>query len=62
MKTEFSSLSSWLAVLESSTKVRVDPVPPSPESQEDEVDREDDEMYCQSQEQENHQRLSDENL
>jgi hypothetical protein len=38
MKAEFSS------VLESSTKVRVDPVPPSPESQEDEVDREDDEI------------------
>jgi hypothetical protein len=32
MKTEFSSLSSRLSVLESSTKVRVDPVPPSPES------------------------------
>jgi hypothetical protein len=41
MKAEFSSLSSRLSVLESSTKVRVDPVPPSPESQEDEVDRED---------------------
>jgi hypothetical protein len=45
MKAEFSSLSSRLSVLESSTKVRVDPVPPSPESQEDEVDREDDEIY-----------------
>jgi hypothetical protein len=33
------------SVLESSTKVRVNPVPPSPESQEDEVDREDDEIY-----------------
>ena len=41
MKAEFSSLNSRLSVLESSTKVRVDPVPPSPESQEDEVDRED---------------------
>jgi hypothetical protein len=38
MKAEFSSLSSRLSVLESSTKVRVDPVPPSPESQEDEGD------------------------
>ena len=44
MKAEFSSLNSRLSVLESSTKVRVDPVPPPPESQEDEVDREDDEM------------------
>jgi hypothetical protein len=44
MKAEFSSLSSRLSVLESSTKVRVDPVPPSPESQEDEVDREEDEI------------------
>ena len=44
MKAEFSSLNSRLSVLESSTKVRVGPVPPSPESQEDEVDREDDEM------------------
>jgi hypothetical protein len=44
MKVEFSSLNSRLTVLESSTKVRVDPVPPSPESQEDEVDREDDEI------------------
>jgi hypothetical protein len=44
MKVEFSSLNSRLSVLESSTKVRVDPVPPSPESQEDEVDREDDEI------------------
>ena len=44
MKTEFSSLTSRLSVLESSTKVRVDPVPPSPESQEDEVDMEDDEI------------------
>ena len=44
MKAEFSSLNSRLSVLESSTKVRVDPVPPSPESQEDEVDREDDEI------------------
>jgi hypothetical protein len=39
MKAEFSSLNSRLSVLESSTKVRVDPVPPSPESQEDDVDR-----------------------
>jgi hypothetical protein len=38
-------INSRLSVLESSTKVRVDPVPPSPESQEDEVDREDDEIY-----------------
>ena len=45
MKAEFSSLNSRLSVLESSTTVRVDPVPPSPESQEDEVDREDDEIY-----------------
>jgi hypothetical protein len=30
MKAEFSSLNSRLSVLESSTKVRVDPVPPSP--------------------------------
>ena len=44
MKAEFSSLSSRLSVLESSTNVRVDPVPPSPESQEDEVDREEDEI------------------
>ena len=44
MKAELSPLSSRLSVLESSTKVRVDPVPPSPESQEDEVDREDDEI------------------
>ena len=44
MKAEFSSLNSGLSVLESSTKIRVDPVPPSPESQEDEVDREDDEI------------------
>jgi hypothetical protein len=44
MKAEFSSLNSRLSVLESSTKVRVDPVPPSPESREDEVDREDDEI------------------
>ena len=44
MKAEFSFLNSRLSVLESSTKVRVDPVPPSPESQEDEVDREDDEI------------------
>jgi hypothetical protein len=44
MKAEFSSLTSRLSVLESSTKVRVDPVPPSPESQEDEVDRGDDEI------------------
>jgi hypothetical protein len=44
MKVEFSSLNSRLTVLEFSTKVRVDPVPPSPESQEDEVDREDDEI------------------
>ena len=44
MKAEFSSLNSRLSVLESSTKVRVDPVPPSPESQEEEVDREDDEI------------------
>jgi hypothetical protein len=44
MKAEFSSLNSRLSVLESSTKVRVDPVPPSPESQEDEIDREDDEI------------------
>jgi hypothetical protein len=42
MKAEFSSLNSRLSVLESSTKV--DPVPPSPESQEDEVDRKDDEI------------------
>ena len=35
MKAEFSSLNSRLSVLESSTKVRVNPVPPSPESQED---------------------------
>ena len=33
MKAEFSSLNSRLSVLESSTKDRVDPVPPSPESQ-----------------------------
>jgi hypothetical protein len=45
MKAEFSSLNSRLSVLESSITVRVDPVPPSPESQEDEVDREDDEIY-----------------
>jgi hypothetical protein len=44
MKAEFSSLNSRLSVLKSSTKVRVDHVPP-PESQEDEVDREDDEIY-----------------
>ena len=44
MKAEFSSLNSRLSVLESSTKVRVDPVPPSPASQEDEVAREDDEI------------------
>jgi hypothetical protein len=47
MKAEFSFLNSRLSGLESSTKVRVDPVPPSPESQEDEVDREDDEIYAQ---------------
>jgi hypothetical protein len=35
MMAEFSSLNSRLSVLEFSTKVRVDPVPPSPESQED---------------------------
>jgi hypothetical protein len=39
MMAEFSSLNSRLSVLEFSTKVRVDPIPPSPESQEDEVDR-----------------------
>ena len=38
-------INSRLSALESSTKVRVDPVPPSPESQEDEVDIEDDEIY-----------------
>ena len=37
MRAEISSLNSRLSVLESSTKVRVEPVPPSPESQEDEV-------------------------
>jgi hypothetical protein len=37
-------LSQILSVLESSTRVRVEPVPPSLESQEDEVDREDDEI------------------
>ena len=41
MKTKFSSLNSQLSVLESSTKVRVDPVPYSSESR---VDREDDEI------------------
>ena len=30
MRAEFSSPNSWLSVLESSTKVRVEPVPPSP--------------------------------
>ena len=44
MKAEFSSLNFRLSVLEFSTKVRVDPVPPSPESQKDEVDGEDDEI------------------
>ena len=44
MRAEISSLNSRLSVLESSTKVRVEPVPPSPESQEDEVDREEDEI------------------
>ena len=44
MRVEISSLNSRLSVLESSTKVRVEPVPPSPESQEDEVDREEDEI------------------
>ena len=44
MKVELSSLNSQLSVLESSTKARVDPVLPSAESQEDEVDREDDEI------------------
>ena len=44
MKPEFSSLNSRLSVLESSTKVRMDSVLPSPESQEDEVDREYDEI------------------
>ena len=48
MKAEFSSLSSRLSVLESGSKVtiqsRVHPVSPSPELQEDEVDREDDEI------------------
>jgi hypothetical protein len=42
-KAEFSSLNSRLSVLVSSTKVRVDPVPP-PESQEDKVDMKDDEI------------------
>jgi hypothetical protein len=44
MKPEISSLNSRLSVLESSTKVRMDSVLPSPESQEDEIDREDGEI------------------
>ena len=46
MKAEFSSLNSRLSVLESSSKstTRVLALSPSPESQENEVDREDDEI------------------